>query len=390
LAKLKIGEIDIKKLVNIFGTDKQKEGYKKDKKLNNRVKEGIIKKASKFCEIEDCGQGIFKIHKVFNLDMDNDELIFPLLKGLSQYVTPLILSKLLNEQDENYKITLSFISWAQKFQMINGNYNLMRYHQEKSSEYLKIDEHTMFDYFNKMDDCIQYYLEKIFKILSNKSGLDLIEFDSVTKVRKIIRDQSIKGVKIKFKCNFIDEEISDEDRKFVIDCENKAKEEAGITNNKDKFYGIKAKLYKDKLSELLIEKDILFTYRAYNIFCKNKKEVANVLSKFESILDYRSENFIEEFNNIFMDYIENKAIKANKREQDKVNKREQEKLNNLLTDCNVNSKEINYRKQFRLVEAYINDFKILSELTVPANARDLSDEIKITLAEKYHVDVEEL
>jgi len=380
LAKLKVGEIDIKKLVNIFGTDKQKEGYKKDKKLNNRIKEGIIKKASKFCEIEDSGQGIFKIHKVFNLDMDNDELIFPLLKGLSQYITPLILTKLLNEQDDNYKITLSFISWAQKFQMINGNYNLMRYHQEKSSKYLKIDENTMFDYFNKMDDCIRYYLEKILKILSNKSGLDLIEFDSVTKVRKIIRDQSIKGIKIKFKCNFIDEEISDEDRKFVIDCENKAKEEAGIINNKEKFYGIKAKLYKDKLSELLIEKDILFTYQAYNIFCKNKKEVENVLSKFESILDYRSENFIEEFNNIFMDYIENKAIKVSKREQDKLNK--------LLADCE-NPSEIKYNKQFRLVEAYVKDFKMLSELTVPANAKDLSNEIKITLAEKYHVDFEE-
>jgi len=224
MAKLKVGGIDTKKLVDYFGTDKQKENYKKEKKLNNRVKEGIMKKVSRFCDIEDLGQGNFMIHKVFNLNMD-DELLFPLFKGLSQYITPLILNRLLNEQDENYKITLSFISWAQRFQMINGNYNLIRYHQEKSSKYLKIDEDTMFDYFNKMDDCIKYYLEKILKILSNKSGLDLIEFDSVTKVRKIIRNQMFKGVKIKFKCNFIDEEISDEDRKFVIDCENKAKEE---------------------------------------------------------------------------------------------------------------------------------------------------------------------
>jgi len=231
-----------------------------------------------------------------------------------------------------------------------------------------------------MDDCIQYYLEKILKLLSNRSGLDLIEFDSVTKVRKIIRDQSTKGVKIKFKCNFLDEEISDEDRKFVIDCENKAKEEAGITDNKEKFFSIKAKLYKEILSNLLITKNILFTYRAYNIFCKNKNEVHKVLSKFESILDYKDENFIEEFNNIFMDYIENKAIKTSKREKEKFNK--------LLLKCNTLNEE-NYSKQFRLVEAYINDFKMLSELTVPFNARDLINEIKITLAEKYHVDIEE-
>ena len=377
--KLQEGEISTKELVDIFGTEKQKENYIKNKKLNSGNKSSIINKASRFCEIQDLGKGKFIIHKVFNLNMD-DELLFPLLKGLSQYITPLILTKLLNEQDENYKITLSFISWAQKFQMINGNYSILRYHQEKSSEYLKIDENTMFDYFNKMDDCIQYYLEKILKLLSNRSGLDLIEFDSVTKVRKIIRDQSTKGVKIKFKCNFLDEEISDEDRKFVIDCENKAKEEAGITDNKEKFFSIKAKLYKEILSNLLITKNILFTYRAYNIFCKNKNEVHKVLSKFESILDYKDENFIEEFNNIFMDYIENKAIKTSKREKEKFNK--------LLLKCNTLNEE-NYSKQFRLVEAYINDFKMLSELTVPFNARDLINEIKITLAEKYHVDIEE-
>jgi len=380
MAKLKVGVIDIKKLVDYFGTDKQKENYKKEKKLNNRVKEGIMKKVSRFCDIEDLGQGKFMIHKVFNLNMD-DELLFPLFKGLSQYITPLILTRLLNEQDENYKITLSFISWAQRFQMINGNYNLLRYHQEKSSIYLKIDENTMFDYFNKMDDCIKYYLEKILKILSNKSGLDLIEFDSVTKVRKIIRDKKVNGVKIKFKCNFIDEEISDEDRKFVIDCENKAKEEAGITDNREKFYGTKSKIYKNKLSELFIEKDILFTYQAYNIFCKNKKEVEKVLSKFDSVLDYKDEKFIETFNNIFIEYIKDKANKASKREKEKYNK--------LLEDCNIDPNKLNYSKQFRLVGTYINDFKVLSELTVPYNARDLSNEINITLAEKYYFDFEE-
>ena len=378
--KLQEGKISTKELINIFGTDKQKENYIKNKKLNSGNKSSILKKASKFCDIEDLGQGNFMIHKVFNLNMD-DELLFPLFKGLSQYITPLILNRLLNEQDENYKITLSFISWAQRFQMINGNYNLIRYHQEKSSKYLKIDEDTMFDYFNKMDDCIKYYLEKILKILSNKSGLDLIEFDSVTKVRKIIRNQMFKGVKIKFKCNFIDEEISDEDRKFVIDCENKAKEEVGITDNREKYYGGKAKLYKNKLSELLIKKDILFTYQAYNIFCKNKKEVEKVLSKFDSVLDYKDEKFIETFNNIFIEYIKDKANKASKREKEKYNK--------LLEDCNIDPNKLNYSKQFRLVDAYINDFKVLSELTVPYNARDLSNEINITLAEKYYFDFEE-
>ena len=375
--KLQEGEISTKELVNIFGTDKQKENYIKNKKLNSGNKKSIINKVSKFCEIQDLGKGKFMIHKVFNLNM-NDELVFPLLKGLSQYMTPLILTKLLNEQDDNYKITLSFVSWAKRFEIVNNNYSFMRNNQERNSKHLNINEDTLFDYFDKMDSCIRYFLEKILKTLSNKSGLDLIEFDSVTKVKKMDRDQTIKNIKILFECDKYDEIISDEDRKFVIDCENKAKEEAGITDNREKFYGLKSKVYKKILSNLLIERNILFTYQAYNIFCKSKKGVENLLSKFESIIDYRDENFIENINNIFIEYIEDKARKTNKREQDKRDK--------LLEEYGIDSKEINYIKKFRLEDAYIDNFKLLSELTVPRNInRKLSDEIVITPEEEYGI-----
>jgi len=376
--KLQEGEISTKELVNIFGTDKQKENYIKNKKLNSGNKSSILKKASRFCEIQDLGKGNFKIHKVFNLDMDKDELVFPLLKGLSQYITPLILSKLLIEQDENYKVTLSFVSWAKRFEIVNNNYSFIRNHQERSSKHLNMNEDTLFDYFDKMDSCIRYYLEKILNILSNKSGLDLIEFDSVTKVKKMDRDQTINKVKILFECDKYDEIISDEDRKFVIDCENKAKEEAGIIDNREKFYGYKSKIYNKTLSNLLINKNILFTYQAYNIFCKSKKGVENLLSKFDSIIDYRDENFIENINNVFIEYIEDKARKTKKRENDK--------FNNMLEEYGADAKEINYIKKFRLEEAYIDNFKLLSELTVPNNInRKLSNEIVITPEEEYYV-----
>ena len=381
--KLKVGEIDTKKLLDYFGTDKQIFNYKRDKKLNSTAKTRILTKASKFCEIEDVGQGKFIIHKVSNIDIDKDGLILPLFKGLSQYITPIILTKLLTEQDENYKITLSFIKWAQRFEIINSNYSFIRINQKRSGEHLKMNSDIIFDYFDKMDDCIKYYLEKVLKILSNSSGLDLIEFDSVTKVRKLIRNESINGININYDCNSPDEIISDEDRKFVIDCENKAKEEAGITDNREKFYGLKSEIYKKKLSELLFKRKILFTYQAYNIFCKNKIEVQKVLSKFDYIVDYNDEKFIENFNNIFIDYIKDKAKRVNKREQDKLNK--------LLEDCNADPKEINYIKKFRLADTYINDFKSLSELTVPKDInRDLTKEIIITAAEKNHINVNDL
>jgi len=327
--------------------------------------------------IEDLGQGNFKINKVFKIDINKDELILPLLKGLSQYITPLILTKLLEEQDENYKITLPFLGWARKFEMINENYPFIKYHQKQSSEYLKIDEHTMFDYFEKMDDCIKYYLEKILKYLGDKKGLDLIEFDSITMVRKIIVKPDIKNSEIKIECGYKDEVISDKDRKFVIDCENAAKKKAGITDNKEKFYGTKSYTYKNTLKELLKEKHILFTYQAYNIFCKNKEEVKNVLSKFKSVIN-SDDNLIKIFNEVFIEYIENKAKKIQKREQEKLDKEPD---------------KINYIKKFRLAEAYLNNFKVLSELTVHKDFKSLKDKINVNttiedIMEEFNITIE--
>ena len=367
MKKIKTGELNTKELVNIFGTAKVKEKIKKGGFIGGRDKELLLNKASKFCDIEDLGKGKFIIHKIHNIS--KDDLILPLLKGLSKYITPLILTKLLTEQDENYKITLPFLGWARKFEMINENYPLIKYHQKQSSEYLNIGEDIMFEYFEKMDDCIKYYLEKVLTTLSDRKGLDLIEFDSITMIKKIILEPNIENNNINIICGYIDEMISDEDRKFVIDCENEAKDIAGITSNKEKFYGVKSYIYKKELRKLLSKRNILFTYHAYNIFCKSSKETKKILSKFDPIVNYKEENFIQTFNEIFIDYIENKA--------QKIQKREQEKLEEVNNNSNSEINDINFIRKYRLAETYITDFKVLSELTVHKNSKELKDTIKV-------------
>lgn len=371
---LKTGELKTKELVKIFGTKKQQDNYTKDKRLNTTAKQRILTKAKNFCDIEDLGKGKFIIHKVHNID--KDDLILPLLKGLSKFLTPLILTKLLTEQDSNYKVTLPFLGWAKKFEMVNDNYPLIKYHQKQSSDYLKIDSDIMFDYFERMDECIKYYLDKCLSTLSNSKGLDLLEFDSVKMVKKVILEPSLDDNNIKIVCGYVDEVISDQDRKFVIDCENKAKVKVNITNSKEKFYGVKSHIYKKELKKLLGKRNILFTYSAYNIFCKNPEEIKNVLSKFESLIDYKNENFIQTFNENFIDYIENKAKSRQNREMKK------------LDDENTN---MNFIKKHRLTETYISDFKMLSELTVHKNSKDLKDVIKIDdiedILEEFNINI---
>jgi hypothetical protein len=246
--KIKVGVINTKDFLNYFGTDKQKDNYIKYKKLNSTAKKRILNKASKFCSIEDLGRGKFIIHKLYGID--KEDLILPLKKGLYNYLTPLILSKLVDEYDKNnnFKITLPFLGWAKKFEIVNENYSLIKYHQKKSSEVLNIDNETMFEYFDKMDDCIRYYMQECLSVLSKSSGLNLIDFDSIKMVRKqkIVSENNEKGG-VDLIPEEWDEIISDDDRKFVYECEDKAEKIAHITDNKEKFYGTKSIIYNTEL-----------------------------------------------------------------------------------------------------------------------------------------------
>lgn len=359
--KITTGKINNKQLVELFGTKKQKENFIKDKKLNSGAKRNILKKAKKYCDIEDLTQGKYLIHKIYNIK--NEQYLSSLHKGLCKYLTPLILIKLLEDQDENYKITLPYLSWAKKFEMVNENYPLLKQHQRAGSEYLKIDKYIMLEYFEKMDECIKYYLEKCLSTLGDKKGLDLLEFEPITMVRKIFFNNTLENNNANFGGDTNDEIISDEDRKFVIDCENKAKETAGIIDNQEKYYGKKSYIYKNELKKLLSERNIAFTYSAYNIFCKNHEEIKKIIEQFTSIINCEQENIIQAFNDTFIEYTNNKAVSRQNREIEKFNENNNE----------------NIIKKYRLAETYVSDFQILSDLTVRRDAKKLKDEDGLNL-----------
>jgi len=378
LDNLIIGEITSKDLVNIFGSSKQKEKIKEGKYLGGREKDLLLTKAQKYCDIQDLTKGKYLIHKIYTTDI-NDAII-PLKKGLSKYLTPLILQKLLIDQDDNYKITLSLLGWARQLEMINDNYPLIKYNQDKSSEHLNIDKQIVYDYFERMDECMKYHLDKCLSKLSNKRELNLIEYDSITMVRKT-NITTIKNENGGFDiiCNEpINEIISDEDRKFVIDCEIQAELKANITKQQEKFYGITSVIYNKELKKLLNERNILFTYNAYNIFCKNKNSVKQALSNFS--IDIDEQSFIQEFHENFLEYIENKATLRQKQEF----KKQEDNMKQLNESIGANENKdndekvkIKFIKEYRLVKSYVDNFKLLSELTILPDAEDFSKNIPI-------------
>jgi hypothetical protein len=373
LSILKTGNINTKELLEIFGTKKQKEYYQTKKKLNNTNKNIILNKAGKFCNIEDLGKGKFIIHKVYG--MINENNIIPLKKGLYKYFIPLILTKLLNEQDKNYKITLPFLGWARKFDIINDNYSIIKYHQDISSKELSINEDIMFEYFTRIDECIKHYLNECLMKLSDKKTLDIIDFDYVTMVRKSYTEtipNNNSGLDIV--CSHVDEVISDDDHKFVIDCEQEARIFAGIEQPKEKFYGVKSQIYKNKYRSLLLQRNISFTYSAYNIFCKNKEGIKDVLEQFK----YNDNcDFVKDFNEKFIEYVNNKA---KIRQYKEIIKSEDETIN------------AKFLQEHRLLEVYLSEINKLSEITLKKDCENILQKLEIkdtlkTIADEFNINI---
>jgi len=360
MKKIKLGNLNTKEFVEMFGTDKLKIRYKKDKSITGRDKELLLKKASKYCDIQDLSQGKYNITKIYTAD--KEDLILPLKKGLNKFLTPLILNKLIElDCDNNFKFTLSLLKWAKQFEIINENYGFIKFNQDKCFTHLNVEPDTMLEYFNKIDSCIKYYFEKNLAILSDKSGLDLIDYESFQKVRKLFtnNDKNAEGG-YDIGGKYIDEIISDDDRKFYYECERIAKERAGITRVQEKFYGKKSYIYKRELKVLLSERHILFMYPVYNIYCKDANEVRKTLAKFNDV-DTSPEEFVRVFNEKFVEYIEKKATSRHNKE----------------IELSLDVENIKIIKPHRLLESYINDYRNLSEITINRDSENVEKKYDI-------------
>jgi len=365
--KIKLGEINTKKFVETFGTQKLQDRYNKEKRLGGKDKKSLLNKASKYCEIQDLSQGKYNITKIYS--MEKDDLIVPLKKGLNKFLTPLILSKLieLDCKDGIKKYTLPFLGWANKMDIINGdNYRFIKYHQDKCIEPLNVDSKTMEEFFVKIDLCIKYYLEKNLVLLSDKSGLDLIDYESFQMVKKrIMNHEDNKKGGCDVLCKSYDEPISDDDRKFYYNCEKIAKEKAGITRNQEKFYGTKSFIYRNELKELLKQRDILFMYTSYNIYCKDVDAVINTLAKFNDI-DTSPEEFVKVFNEKFIEYIEKRATSRKNKE----------------LELSLDENNTRIIKEYRLLESYIPDYRNLSEITINKNSENVEKKYGIVISKE--------
>jgi hypothetical protein len=320
------------------------------------MKQSLLNKASLYCEIKDLGNGQYKITKVFT--EPKPAVLSKMQSGLYQYMSPLILIKLLKEHDENNKATFPLLDWALYIEMINKNYAPMKYNQETASEYLDINIEIINEFFEKMDDSMRYYIENCLEYLRKA---DVLVWYKVPMVRKRnIKRVELDNSDIGLACSYIDGRATDEEIKYIISCSELIRTKLGIKNKSECFYGGRAEIYRTELNKLLRQRDILYFYDSYEVYYTNLDRCNNLLEEFS----YKNENdLVKKFNS---EFINNIVTNAQKRHDKDI------------------AEEI--VKQYRLEETYVANFKVLSDLTVDKKQKkNIYKLMKIKSSKKYKI-----
>lgn len=352
--KLTVGIINLEKLVDMFGTKKHKENYIKNKKLSTSNKETILKNAQRYCDIEEVSPCKYRIISIY--DIPKPKNLNKLKKGVYNYMAPLILLKLLTGHDENNKVTFPLMSLATYIDLININYKPIKYNMIEASSHLDIDIGIMNDFFERVDDSIKYYIENCLDMLKKADVLIWYKVPMIRK-RDLSRVYKNDDTDINLECRYVDIKATDEEVNYILKCSETVRKNLGIIEKYECFYGAKAKKFRHQLGELLKQRDILYFYDCYEVFYTNIDRCNLLLKEFDCV---NEKKLIKKLNQSLINMINENA---QKRHEDSLEKFLAEEL---------------LRKFYRIDKKYIDNFQILSNLTINhKEKRNISKEINI-------------
>lgn len=331
--KIKKGFMTTNEFVEMFGSDKIKKTYLEEKNLSGSSRTYLIKKARRYCDIE-IKDGLYIIKEVYKYPIPSS--FNKLNEGLYQYLAPIILNKLINVHDENNKIVLPLMDYARNINMINENYQPVKYNQRDISSIVNIDMVIINEYFEKVDDDIRYYIQRCLEYLQSA---DVLKWYKVPMVRKKKSSVVIENGNPVINCDYEDVRATSEEVKYYNNLFEETRLELNIKSKSECFFGSKAIEFCKKLSEKLKEtSNILYFYDSYEIYYTSKERCYNLLTKFKN---YSNEKLIiKQFNTEFIKHIVSNAEKRQIKEIEKM------------------------IKTYRVQGNYITDFKTLSELTI--------------------------
>lgn len=268
-----------KKIVELFGTPKQQESYAQNGCLATRSKTSILEKASRYCKITDLGNKNYSISKIYKYPLPSKWSLMN--KTLYKDLVPLLLHNLINGHDENNAITLTIGKWARELKMINSNYPLIKSNKEDAATLLDMDLDTIFDFYNKADAAMEYYIINALTFLKNALCIYWLQVHYVV-------------VEITDNTNTIDENgnitpnirletrlASEEEVEYYVRCMEVADNAVHIENISERYYSKKSEEWNRILKKELYKRKIKLVYKAYKAYYVHLDRCQYLLEQFE-------------------------------------------------------------------------------------------------------------
>nr|DAN96265.1 MAG TPA: hypothetical protein [Caudoviricetes sp.] len=291
---IKKGKISEKKLVELYGSEAQKKSYKENGRFIGNYKKTLLNKMARYCDIEDLGDRKYKITNVYDYPLPAN--FNKMTKSLYQYIVPLLLTNLINGHDENNKIDITVGKWAREINMVNKNYNLVKYNKEDTSKETQCPLDTINEFYDKADDMIEWYITNALDYLKSAG---LIIWREVYRVSEEISN----GETIIDECGNIHVDISieshqasEDEMNYYSHCVSIADKAAKIENASERYYSKKARFFGEVLKRELYKKKIKCVFKTYEAYYVNLDKCNFVLDQFGK---FQTDNLIGEFNKEF-------------------------------------------------------------------------------------------
>ena len=296
---IKKGKLTEKELVMMYGSDAQKKSYEENGCFRSNYKNALLKKMDRYCDIKDLGNRTYKICKVYDHPLPAN--FNKMNKSLYKYIVPLILNSLINGHDKNNSIEITVGKWAREINMVNHNYNLVKYNREDTSKETQIRLDTINEFYDKADHMINYYISNALDYLKSAG---LIIWREVNRVN--IEESDEKSVidqngNIEVNINITSHQATKEEMEYYSQCVAIADKEANIENAGERYYSQKSTHFKDVLKRELYKRKIKCIYSTYEAYYVHLDKCQALLSQFGNVNSKKlMNNFNKEFSNMII------------------------------------------------------------------------------------------
>lgn len=364
---LKVGQILTNEdLINLMGSEKQKNNYKLKRMLQPKTKKSLLKQLDRYCKYETGKKGkliTYKITEVFNETKEKVDNRKGNSGGSNNSIYQddfinIMIYNLYNYPERCKLLSRSYL--CKMANLVNSNYTTCKRNISELSIILDISEDEVYSFYNDNQKKLASIVERG---LNNCRRKSILTYNSTTVVVKKelklqyndLGEPVVKNNKPVYDINHIHRIATENELEMILNIEHTVKEAMfgnKNTDNKNVFLSGRWSEYKSKIKNELKLRDlnIEYYYEAY--------ELNWIKSNIEELYKEIVHKYDDSSNNINKNYINSveNTINNNSTKTRGVYKKEnyannQFKLSNTLIDKNTeylgNDKELRMQAEFK-------------------------------------------